>query len=67
MTKEEALRQAQISMLRGDIRPRSAEELGNRGIHTHAAVATTGFAYDKTRPFAHPYYWAPFLIYGNWR
>jgi len=24
------------------------------------------FAFDKARPFAHPYYWAPFLIYGNW-
>lgn len=22
---------------------------------------------DKAKPFAHPYYWAPFVLFGNWR
>ena len=22
---------------------------------------------DAKRPFAHPYYWAPFVLYGNWK
>jgi CHAT domain-containing protein len=25
------------------------------------------FEPDKSRPFAHPYYWSPFVLYGNWR
>jgi len=22
---------------------------------------------DKKRPFAHPYYWSPFVLFGNWK
>lgn len=25
------------------------------------------FKTDDKRPFAHPYYWAPFILIGNWR
>jgi CHAT domain-containing protein/Flp pilus assembly protein TadD len=25
------------------------------------------FKHDDKRPFAHPYYWSPFVLYGNWR
>lgn len=25
------------------------------------------FEPDKKKPFAHPYYWSPFVIYGNWK
>jgi CHAT domain-containing protein len=25
------------------------------------------FVRDERRPYAHPYYWAPFVLYGNWR
>jgi CHAT domain-containing protein len=25
------------------------------------------FAVDAKRPFAHPFYWAPFVLIGNWR
>jgi CHAT domain-containing protein/Tfp pilus assembly protein PilF len=68
MTKAEALRQAQIAMLNGDIRHGGgAATSDNRGMSTHAPSQQGSFVYDKTRPFAHPYYWAPFLIYGNWR
>jgi CHAT domain-containing protein/tetratricopeptide (TPR) repeat protein len=67
MTKAEALRQAQIAMLNGHIRPGAAASGNNRGMTTHAPVQQGGFTPDKARPFAHPYYWAPFLIYGNWR
>jgi CHAT domain-containing protein len=25
------------------------------------------FIHDDAKPFAHPYYWSPFVLFGNWR
>jgi CHAT domain-containing protein len=25
------------------------------------------FKKDSSKPFAHPYYWSPFILIGNWR
>lgn len=25
------------------------------------------FTADENKPFAHPYYWAPFVLFGNWK
>jgi CHAT domain-containing protein len=25
------------------------------------------FKRNDKKPFAHPYYWSPFVLYGNWR
>jgi CHAT domain-containing protein len=25
------------------------------------------FTVDPKRPYAHPYYWAPFILIGNWK
>ena len=25
------------------------------------------FKQDKSKPFAHPYFWSPFVLYGNWK
>ena len=25
------------------------------------------FNADPKKPFAHPYYWAPFILIGNWK
>lgn len=25
------------------------------------------FRHDNKKPFAHPYYWSPFILFGNWR
>ena len=55
--KVEALRQAQLDLLLGKARPHSAAT--GRGFETASAGASAGFA--------HPYYWAPFVLMGNWR
>jgi CHAT domain-containing protein len=57
--KVEALRQAQLDLLLGKDRP---QESG----------ADRGFGQAKTQQappegYAHPYYWAPFVLMGNWR
>lgn len=48
--KVEALRQAQLDLLQGRVKP----------------VEHPGFT-DVPTSFAHPFYWAPFVLMGNWR
>ncbi len=48
--KVEALRQAQLDLLAGKIKPEP--DLSNP---------------DAPISFTHPYYWAPFILMGNWR
>jgi CHAT domain-containing protein/Flp pilus assembly protein TadD len=51
--KVEALRQAQIALLR--------EEMKLDQVDAASADSPT------PKSFAHPYYWAPFILIGNWR
>lgn len=59
--KVEALRQAQLDLLLGKVGIRAAG--AGRGVET---VEANG---DPAPPtgFAHPFYWAPFVLMGNWR
>ncbi|MFZ4855098.1 MAG: CHAT domain-containing protein [Desulfuromonadaceae bacterium] len=59
-TKIEALRQAQLGMLNGSTKPtkKHAERSGEKPFR---------FEVDPDKPFAHPYYWAPFILIGNFR
>ena len=52
MSKAEALRQAQVSMLRGTV----------PGAPPSGPAPVAG---DLRH--AHPYFWAPFVLIGNWR
>jgi CHAT domain-containing protein len=65
--KAEALRQAQLTLLHagGQGAALSGEE--QRGLARHVdAPASGGPSRDPNAPFAHPYYWAPFILMGNW-
>ncbi|HEX4951366.1 MAG TPA: CHAT domain-containing tetratricopeptide repeat protein [Blastocatellia bacterium] len=68
LTKGEALRQAQGKLLRGELTPQASETMASREI-THDQTTTTAPPYkaDAKRPHAHPYYWAPFILIGNWK
>jgi len=59
IAKIEALRQAQIAMLRG---AEAVNGTTGRGTQIESAPATTA-----TATYAHPYYWAPFVLIGNFR
>jgi CHAT domain-containing protein len=59
-TKIEALRQAQLGML----------NRGNNPIGQHTTRSADNvyrFEVDRDKPYAHPYYWAPFILIGNYR
>ena len=57
--KVEALRLAQLDLLLGRVTPDIG--VGARGFSN----AKTGR--DMPAGFAHPYYWAPFVLMGNWK
>jgi CHAT domain-containing protein len=59
VTKVEALRQAQLDLLLGQARPKSSGVGRGSAPENVTPVAPSGYA--------HPYYWAPFVLMGNWR
>ena len=64
MTKAEALRQAQLALLTGRLRGGAAAA---RGIRPNQPAGVPAFKTDLDRPYAHPYFLAPFLLMGNWK
>ncbi|HET9371671.1 MAG TPA: CHAT domain-containing protein [Vicinamibacterales bacterium] len=66
LDKAEALRQAQLAMLTGRATPTSSTK-GQRGLTAALAAGDKPFTASANAPWAHPYYWAPFILIGNWR
>jgi len=70
LTKIAALREAQLKLLRGEIAVEATESAGRQIAHEDAKPGEAGrqaFKPDPKAPFAHPYYWAPFILIGNWK
>ena len=63
-SKAELLRQAQLSLLRGEIRIDSNANV-TRG-QCGPRVQSRSLSIAKA-PFAHPFYWSAFVLYGNGR
>lgn len=57
--KVEALRQAQLSLLRGT--NVGTGPTAQRGLGSDISMG------NSATPFAHPFFWAPFILIGNWR
>jgi CHAT domain-containing protein len=69
-TKLEALRQAQLALLRGTLGASQGAIAERTLIHESAEervpVQAPSFTRDPKAPYAHPYFWAPFFLMGNW-
>ena len=66
LDKAESLRHAQLALLHGSAQ---VDDSGNasRGLTRTAMQSTSGsYMADPKAPYAHPFYWAPFILMGNW-
>jgi CHAT domain-containing protein len=63
-TKAEALRQAQLNMLK---RRTYKTEDGNQIVTPELEISLQGFPVNsrQSEDFSHPFYWAPFTMIGN--
>jgi CHAT domain-containing protein len=73
-SKSEALRQAQLALLKGDDTRSKQASGARRSIRLAKAdenekeeVGLKAYRPDPKAPFAHPHYWAPFILIGNWK
>ncbi len=64
-TKAEALRQTQIEFIRGALSGMQADTKEGRGQALEGRLKD-GDAGQPPAAYAHPYYWAPFILMGNW-
>jgi CHAT domain-containing protein len=66
LDKADALRQAQLALLHGSAKIDESDN-ASRGLRRVGASQSGGsFKVNPGAPFAHPYYWAPFILMGNW-
>jgi CHAT domain-containing protein len=68
LSKIESLRAAQLALLNGTLKPNSGTtRRGELAGETNKDSSLPAFQTDPNKPFAHPYYWSPFVLIGNWR
>jgi CHAT domain-containing protein/Tfp pilus assembly protein PilF/uncharacterized protein YoaH (UPF0181 family) len=64
LSKVEALRQAQLTLLRGEAGgtqpPPAAQKSGGD-------ASEPKYVFNIKAPYSHPYFWSPFILLGNWR
>ena len=59
LTKSEALRMTQELFLQGQLAMPDGEKILVRGVESTEEAAESSY-------FSHPYFWAPFVMSGNW-
>jgi len=61
MSKARALRQSQLDFIQGKVAALKVSKDHSRGCQPISGLENSGSAYK------HPYYWAPFILMGNWQ
>lgn len=67
LSKSEALRKAQLGLLHGSLKAEASPATRSRSANSSKPGNGQRFQRDVSKPFAHPYYWAPFILFGNWK
>ena len=63
--KSEAMQKAQQAMIAGNLKASLAISVCRAELV--AGQEGPNLRCDKNAPFAHPYFWSPFILIGNWR
>jgi CHAT domain-containing protein len=66
LTKAEATRQSQLAFIDGSANESDIPQQLRGATLNPANPSANGYHADPKKPFAHPYYWAPFVLMGNW-
>ena len=66
LTKAEALRQVQLAFLDGSVN--QASLMGLQSAFAPETTTSTSLPWraTSTAPYSHPFFWAPFILIGNW-
>jgi CHAT domain-containing protein len=69
LTKAEAIQVAQLQLMHRTIAAAHKVSGDHRGdVENHGSVDEGSQCQaDSAQPHAHPYYWAPFVLMGNWQ
>lgn len=70
ITKAEAMQTAQKMMISGELKPSKNGTKSDRSgvmFQNENKPNAPKFTADPNKPFAHPYFWSPFILIGNWR
>ena len=63
LSKAEALRQSQLALLQ----PASESADPVEAARGFATASSHDRSSSRTAPYSHPYFWAPFILMGNWQ
>ena len=69
LSKAEAMQKAQLKLIQGEYKTLPEADANRSGIINLSGEKTNqpAFKKDENAPFAHPYYWSPFVLIGNWK
>ncbi len=68
ISKTEAMRRAQLILLYGEQKGAPSQpDRGPRVVSAQSSDKLPEFKPDPKAPYSHPYYWAPFVLIGNWK
>ena len=65
--KAESLRKSQIALLNGKYKPGETPQWRGTAVFNLGETKQPAFKTDENAPFAHPFYWSPFILFGNWK
>ena len=66
LDKADALRQAQLALLKGSAGGGDTGSAARGLARASTEHASATFKINPAAPYAHPFFWAPFILMGNW-
>ena len=67
VSKAGAIRQAQLAMIYGGYKSGKEGPARGTGAGNSSSAGELVFKKDSGAPYSHPYYWSPFIMFGNWQ